>query len=200
MDSAEAPRPVAKRPARHRIGWWVGIGALLVALGAVDLLVHDLNSPAQGVVHQTVVADASAKVTPPLKVEGKAVIFEYPASLEKIKPDTLSPGDIEKFLFTMPTHHAWSLAIQVKSLAGGTLTGDSGYNLRKQNPQQYTEQVSVVNGMTISVMSDKSGPYNQVAFIPHGNLVAEVALSGTDSSDTSSQKIFDTVIDTWQWR
>jgi hypothetical protein len=84
-------------------------------------------------------------------------------------------------------------------LPGGTLAGDGSYNFRKQNPQQYIEQTRTINGAAVSIMTDHSGAYSQVAFMPHGEMVAEVALSGERSSDAPSQTIFNTVLGSWHW-
>ncbi len=176
----------------------MSLGILLAVWGVALLIIRSLNMPAQGIVTQHN-QDAGQNSEQLMSVNGKTATFKYPISLQKIKPDTLAVGDVEKFLFSDTEHKGRSLAIRVKELPGGVLAQNGDYNMRKQNPQQYTEQTLTVNGAMVSIMTDINSMHDKVAFMPHDQLIAEVAFSGGESSDTQSQAIFTTVLNSWQW-
>lgn len=199
MTSEQTNEPdSAYLPRRSRTKTWVGIGTLVGLMAVALFVLHILSSPAQGVITPRLQA-TNTDSQQPVIIKTKTVAFKYPSQLQKIKADNLAAGDIEKFLFSYPQHGSWSLAILVKKLPGGALAADGNYNLRKQNPEQYTEQTRTINGATVSVMTDHVGSSGQVAFMPHANMVAELALSGSESGSDESQAIFNTVLNSWQW-
>lgn len=196
-DSKPKPGRTPRRP-KH-LKFWLVVGMLLVLWAAALFTQHILNTPAQGIVAERTAIDNGSSTERLIRLNGKTAKFQYPAQIQKLKTDNLAVGDIEKFLFNKPEHGNWSLTVLIKRLPSGVLAADGNYNLRKQNPQQYVEQTRTINGAAVSVMTDHSGAYNQVAFMPHGEIVAEVSLSGAESNDADSQAILNTVLNSWQW-
>jgi len=198
MDNSEAhgpDPPVA--PQRHGVKLLFIAMAALLLLGTGVFFVRTINKPATGTIGTPETPQPPSNA--PITVIGKTVTFQYSSLLQRVTPDKLTTGDVEKFLFIEPQSTGWTLAIRVKNLPSGSLANDGDYNLRKQNPQQYTEEKQTINSMTISIMSDQSGTHNKVAFIPHGTLLAELALSGSPG-DATSQQLFNDILQSWRWR
>jgi hypothetical protein len=194
------PEPLPELPPRpqRRLKAWVSVGVLLTLVVLAFGVLHILNTPAQGIITEHAVQATGQQNTQQILVSGKTVTFRYPTSIQKTKPDILAVGDVEKFLFVRPQLSAWSLAIQIRQLPSGVLEDDGGYNLRKQHPELYEEQKSIINGMSVSVMSDKRNA-DKVAFIVHNKLVASIAVSGDDTQNASTDNVFSGVLSSWQW-
>jgi hypothetical protein len=79
------------------------------------------------------------------------------------------------------------------------LTSDSAYNLRKQTPEKYAEQQVVINGIDVSIMTDKANNGDKTAFIMHNGLVADIAMSGGGKDDVASDEAFTLILQTWLW-
>jgi|GEM_PF-3072242 len=184
-----------RRPSTRLIVWGV---VLILMLSVSGYFLYLISQPAQGVVTTTVTTTATKVVQSPRTVRGKATSFKYPADIQAVQPDVLAVGDVEKFLFIRSQLSAWSLAIQVKRLPSGNLSDDSSYNLRRQNPAQYSEQQMKINGLPVTVMSNTASS-DKVAFLLHNGLVAEVAVSGTSKDDARSEAAFTLVLNSWEW-
>jgi hypothetical protein len=173
-------------------------GILIVLGGVLAAFTYNLSQPAQGVVTQPIQNTANADTTPST-AKGKTVTFEYPSTIQQVKADTLAVGDIEKFLFTRHQLQAWTMAIQIKKLPSGLLADDSAYNLRKQNPQQYAEESTTINGRQVVIMTYKTAAFSKTAFISHDGKLADISVSGGQADDTVSEQVLESVLNTWQW-
>jgi hypothetical protein len=179
--------------------------ATLVLLGglaaAAILVAHAANSPSEGVIKAAPPMPASRQSSgSPVTVRGKTASFQYPGVMRQTKADALTSGDVEKFAFVNPDMPPWNLSIQVRKLPSGQLADDGSYNFRHVHPEQYTEQKLTANGAPASIMSDRTAGFGKVAFLVHGGLAAEIALTSTDTADTAQlQAALMTVTQTWHW-
>jgi hypothetical protein len=183
---------------RKRTKLFILSGVFVCIIGSIVGLTYNLNQPANGIVTSPAQAAAKKKSTFNT-VTGKAVSFQYPTTIQSQKPENLSVGDVEKFMFGQVSRRAWQLAIQIKRIPSGLLADESGYNYRLQNPGQFEEQISEINGMTVRTMVDKTKTGDKVAFLTHQGLVATVALSGAESVDADSEAAWGVLLNSWQW-
>ena len=197
MDRSEVPdlKPLITPPRTRRYKLLILLGVVALLLQGGVYVAQRLNSPVVGVVHAPKVASEPAPSS--ITVHGKTVTFTYPDTLKRINPSNLAPNETEKFLFINGQYNGWTLAIQIKQLPGGLLANNSSYTLRQRAPQQYKEEKVAINGMNVSIMADQNVAGNKVAFIPHANLVAEIAL--TNGDDAQSQQLFTDLLESWQW-
>ena len=169
---------------------------------ATVVIARAADSPSEGVIKTRQVASAAPRQGPGalMKIHGKTVSFQYPHTLYRTKADVLTAGDVEKFSFVNPTVPPWDLDIQIRTLPSGQLADDGSYNLRLHHPEQYVEQKLTINGALVSIMSDQTASFSKVAFLTHNGLVAEIALTSTDTANTDQlQSALLTVIQTWHW-
>jgi len=194
--AAEAKVQRSPRVSRRKV---LVRGVILFGLlGAVGYILYVFSQPATGVITSTVATAPTAPEATPRTVKGKTATFRYPATIQAVKPDALAAGDVEKFLFIRSQLSAWSMATLVKHVPNNTFASDGSYNLRKQHPEQYDEEQSSINGMTVVIMADKQTS-DKVAFILHDGLIAEIAVSGGDQNDTASDAAFTMVLHSWHW-
>jgi len=179
---------------------------LLIIVPLVSLIVAGVlvakaaNSPSEGVVQASKSLPAKQDSESVLTVRGKTASFQYLSVLHQTKADALSAGDVEKFSFVNPAVPPWDLDIQVRKLPSGQLADDGSYNLRLHHPEQYTEQKTTINGALIPIMSDKTAGFGKVAFLTHGGLVAEIAMTSSGTSQTDQiQASLLKVLQTWHW-
>lgn len=177
---------------------------IVVPLGGLAaagiLIARAANSPSEGVIKAAKAPASQQSSGSPVTARGKTVSFQYPDVLHQTKADALSAGDVEKFSFVNPAIPPWDLDIQIRRLPSGQLADDGSYNLRLHHPEQYTEQELTINGTPVPIMSDQTAGFGKVAFLTHGGLVAEVALTSTDTADNNQlQAALMKVLQTWHW-
>ena len=128
------------------------------------------NSPSVGTINT--LTTRATTTTSLLSAEGKTFSFSYPSSFLPGQSKQLSKGDVEKLSFITTDQSPWNLDIQIRQLAGGQISNDGSYNLRKTNPDIYTEQVVKLNSNTAYIMASNTGVYNKVVFIVNGKIDA----------------------------
>lgn len=156
------------------------------------------NSPSIG---RIITSNAVREISPTLlTVEGKTFSFSYPSSFQPGQSKSLSESDIEKFAYVTSDISPWNLNIQVRKLSGGLITSDSSYNLRKANPDTYTEQVITLNSNIAHIMASNAGGYSKIAFIIHNNIDANISLMSNSSADSEKMDaVLIQIISSWKW-
>lgn len=135
-----------------------------------------------------------------MATHGKTISFSYPSTLHLAKADALSSGDVEKFALVSTQEPPWNISIQIRKLPSGQLTDDGSYNLRKTHPELYKEQQLTLGQQKVVIMSEQNAGYAKVAFLVHGGLVAEIAISNSSSlNNTMLDQAVNSLISSWQW-
>jgi len=156
------------------------------------------NSPAVGTINS--LTTNATKTTTLLTAEGKTFSFSYPSSFLPGPSKPLSTGDVEKFSFITTNQSPWNLNIQIRKLAGGQISNDGSYNLRKTYPDIYTEQVVTLNLNTAYIMASNTGGYNKVVFMVNGNIDANISLlSGSSADSPKMDAVLNQIISSWKW-
>ena len=92
--------------------------------------------------------------------------------------------------------------ITINHLHEPGLTYDANYLLRKNHPAQYRPSTVTAGGNTFTVMTDtQAGDFAKAAFALHGDLSADISLTGDDSSgDSTLAAAFQQILLSWQWQ
>ncbi len=122
----------------------------------------------------------------PVKINGSYISFNYPKGVPLSSRALQSPISLETFTFYTKDVHSWLLAVDVTRTPTGQLSENSGYNLRKENPGQFSENIVNINGHQFNIMTDNTDTtgYSKVAYTTHDNYIATIALSGYDAKGT----------------
>ena len=182
----------------------LGFG-LVVILGGVILFIKQFSQPDQGIIK---VGGSSS--SPPTSItvslvptlgSDKYVSFDYPSGMSKQSSAVVVAPSVADFIFTARDIQSWLLAIDITSDPSGNLANNSGYTLRKNNPNEYHESQVMIHGVAIPVMTDTTAPaFSQVAFLSHENWVATVSLIGDDADGAQPlQTSFNMVLNSWHW-
>lgn len=156
------------------------------------------NSPSIG---QIFTSNTVREISPTLlTVEGKTFSFSYPSSFQPGQTRPLTKGDVEKFTFVSPSLSPWNLSIQIRELSDGLITSDGSYNLRKTNPDTYTEQIITLNSNKAYIMTSNTGGYSKIAFVIHNNIDANIILTSSSSADSEKMDaVLIQIISSWKW-
>lgn len=173
-------------------------GVLVLIITILSFGNNYFNSPSTG---QIITSDAVKEVSPTtLTVEGITFSFSYPSTFQPSQTRPLTNGDVEKFTFVSPSLSPWNLSIQIRELAGGQISNDGSYNLRKTNPDTYTEEIVTLNSNKAYIMTSNTGGYNKVAFIVHDNIDANISLQSGSSADSEKMDaVLNQIISSWKW-
>lgn len=160
-----------------------------------------INQPARGVISRQTLTESAESPAPSLiTVHGRTALFQHPANFQPTAPDKLGAQDVEKFSFVNRQIPASNLTIQIRKLPTASLKDDSAYAYRKLHPEQYANLPLTVSDQSVPILADQSGGFNQVAFLAHGQLVAEIALNSGDSSQTGQlRQVLAAVVTSWHW-
>ena len=158
------------------------------------------NSPSAGTVSTKTVQTTTKASDTTLTIEGKTFSFSYSSVFQPTTASSLASNDIEKFSFVTFQSSPWNLSIIVSNLPTGRVENDGSYNLRKTNPDIYTEQVVSFNSNTMHIMTSNSGGYNKVVFIGHGNIEAVITLTSNSSADSLiMDRALNQILSSWKW-
>jgi hypothetical protein len=183
------------------------IGSVLLGLTGLCGVVYavmQLNQPVQGVIKVGPAKPGPDSFTvslAPKTQTGRYASFSYPAGMTPRRPEPVRAPYVASYAYNARNVESWVLAVDIANNPTGTLSGNSSYNLRKNNPAQYLESQTIVNGQTVTVMTDITvGSFSKVAYFTHGHLLATVSLLGNDASGTQPlQTSFDMALSSWHW-
>jgi hypothetical protein len=174
------------------------IGVIIILILIIVGIIKMMSGPANGKV--AIVKPIVGVSTKTLTTEGKTFSFQYPSVFVPAQTDKLADNDIEKMSYVYRKEGSWNLDISIHKLPSGDLISDSSYNLRKTNIEKYSDQVATYAGNPIHIITDISGGYNKVAFIPQSRMIAYVALNSNSAADTLNlNKVLDQILSTWKW-
>ena len=131
----------------------------------------------------------------------KGVYFslDYDSSFSDVTNiSTSDPNSLEQYRLHKPGQSGQSIVLSIRNLPAGGLKEDASYRLRKSKPAEYTETNVAVGSATATLMRKNTGE-EVVAFLPHGKLLATVAVEGTTpDADLTEPAI--TLLKSMQWR
>ncbi len=170
---------------------------LLFIVGGIGIN-RSMSGPSSGDVSASKPIDSVSIKT--LSVEGKTFSFQYPDVFVPTPENSLSANDIEKMSFVYRKESPWNLDISIRSMPSGNLIDDSSYAIRVADKEKYSDQVSTYAGGEIHIVTDISGGYNKVAFIPQARMIAYVSLRSLSGADNISlNKALNQILTTWKW-
>lgn len=179
--------------------------SVIAFIAIVSFIVSKLNQP---VTNSVTASNGSASSTyyninlAPVKITGSYVSFNSPKGLPLVSRSIISPISVEDFSFYTKDIYSWTLAIDIIRTPDGQLNQSSSYNLRKDHPEQYSEDVQSINGKQFDVMTDTNfnQGFSKVAYISNGSLIGIISLIGDDSAGTGPlATTFNMVLGSWQW-
>lgn len=174
--------------------------ALLVI--GFSLLIHQLRKPVSASNISTA-GNTSIPMPPqPILVDGTYAKFSYPGGMQPMTGMEGPMGEeVAVYNYKMPDTVPWHLAITINHLHEPGLSYDTNFLVRKNHPDQYQQSTLTANGNTFTVMTDtQAGGFAKVAFVLHGDLSADISLTGDDSSgDTTLAQAFQQVLTAWRW-
>ena len=177
----------------------IGLGVIAVVVGVYIL--HKLTGP----VKAHIITAASVSNPPPaalVSVNGTYASFSYPGSLTPAQNAQGATGnELAVYSYTKPDVQTWHLNITINNLQQPTLTADSNYLLRINDPTRYQSNTETISGNTFAIMTDTQvGGFSEVAFTLHNGVSADISLTGDDSSGgTTLATVFQEVLNTWDW-
>ena len=146
-------------------------------------------------------ATVSAIDPTPVAVQNAYADFVYPLGMRPTAQGDKTPPLLASYQYVYQGSGSWQLAISINRLAEPTLTDDSGYGLRKADPDRYQESTITIGSNTFVVMTDmQANGFNRVAFLLHGTLSADIAVYGNDPlGDDGLTAVFKQVLSSWHW-
>jgi hypothetical protein len=182
----------------RKITFYTCIGLGLVIAVVLIIFAHNIIEPVT-TTNITTPTVAVQQVSPPVQVKGKYASFSYPGSL-KPAPGATSSG-LGSYSYTKVDIESWQLEIEINELSQPSLSADTGYVLRENDPSRY-QATTVVNGKnTFIIMSDtQAGGFSKVAFSLDGDKSVDISLIGDDPSGNAAlANTFREVLQSWQW-
>lgn len=180
---------------------WLPLVVLGLIGGGIGIY-KAINGSATGTLSQTTLKPAAtAAPSAPVSVSGNYVSFSRPADYTPIAGDKLSDALFENFAYAnrklLP---AADLYVSVVPLPSGNLADDSSYHFRQLNPDKYQPEAWDVGGVQVPLMDQTGGGFYKVAYVAHGSLAAEVALScGSSANDSTLNNDLKTVLTSLKW-
>ena len=175
-----------------------GVVILILVLMIFSVIKDYFSSPSQGVVSESA-QETKTKVNL-LGFVGKKFSFSYPSFFQPLQTSAVDGSDIEKYSFAAPQTATWNINIKVSVLSQPTLANDPSYNLRKTNPQDYTEEIVKLGNNEAHIMTSTGGGYSKVAFLINDSIDASIVLSSSSSLDSAKLDIvLNQIIASWKW-
>jgi hypothetical protein len=164
-------------------------GFILIVVFVINSIISNLNSPVSGKVtvgNDTAHPNTTIRVNLKPKLQnGTFVSFYYPTGLSpRPTNNPITAPDLENYTYRVADITSWLLSVNISILKGATLSGDSGYLLRFNDPATYKESTVSANNQSYTVFSDQNAAFSKVAYIIHGNKLASITLSGDDNAGT----------------
>jgi len=183
------------------------IGGLLIVLLLGGYLVsRSVFGPSHGrATHSGATLPSQRPITEPLPattVSSKYFQLDLPTGYKPQEPQTASGLLFTQTLTKPSTTGSLIITIAIKQLPEGSLSADPDFHLREtQSRYHLTNQV--FNGEVVHLATDTDSAA-VVAFWPHGNYVATIAVrSGVSNpfgDDTAEQQSLQPLLKAWQWR
>jgi hypothetical protein len=179
---------------------------LCLLVGGGVLWLHELSKPTSAKVFTTVGSTAptpvsqTATLTP---VHNPYANFSYPNTLSPLAGmDGPHGEEVALYNYGKQDVVPWHLAITINHLQQPSLNSDSGYMVRKDRPSQYQATTITSGSNTFIVMTDtQAGGFGKAAFILHGDLSADISLTGDDSLGGSTlAQVFLQILQSWEWQ
>lgn len=184
----------------------IAFTVLCLLIGGGILWLHELSKPSSAKVFTTVgsTAPVPASQTATLTlVHNPYASFSYPNTLSPLAGmDGPHGEEVAVYNYGKQDVVSWHLAVSINHLQQPTLTSDSSYMVRKDRPSQYQATTVTSGANTFIVMTDmQAGGFGKTAFILHGDLSADISLTGDDSSGGSTlAQAFQQVLQSWKWQ
>jgi hypothetical protein len=178
----------------------ISLAVIIVVVGA--FFIHGLIEPVT-TTNITVAAAPATPTIPPVEVKGTYASFSYPGTLKPLTGLSGPTGDeLAVYNFGKPDIESWHLAISINQLSQPTLTDDSGYVLRENDPSLYQPSYATYGKNAFSIMTyTKAGDFNETAFMLDGDKSADISLIGNDPSGISVlANAFRQVLQSWNWQ
>lgn len=176
-------RQYLKRHAR----WVVAGGILLVIIGAGLAVYGSLSSPVNGSVNSPAPATKSTTAPTLAHAQGSYASFSYPSTYSKAAASPPAGTMVEAFaLANRGAVPPADIDVSILQLPSGQLADDGSYHYRQVDPSKYRPETWTIAGASVPIMDDTSGGYAKVAFLVHGQLVAEISVSCTSSADSTT--------------
>lgn len=175
---------------------------ILLVAGCIFLL-HKLNKPVNAPAITTAGNTAVPIPPQPIAVSNAYARFSYPGTMQVMAGAEGPMGDeVAVYNYKMSDVVPWHLAITINHLQEPELTYDSSYLLRKNHPTEYRASTATSGSNTFAVMADtQAGGFSKVAYSLHGDLSADISLTGDDASgDSTLAQAFQQVLQSWQWQ
>lgn len=177
-----------------------------LVIGGSALWLHELSRPASAKVFTTVGSTAVAPTDQAATlstVHNPYASFSYPNPLSPLAGmDGPHGEEVAIYNYGKQDVVPWHLAVAINHLQQPSLSSDSGYTLRKNHPSRYQATTVTSGANTFIVMTDtQAGGFNKAAFLLHGDLSADISLTGDDSSGGSTlAQAFQQVLQSWKWQ
>lgn len=166
---------------------------IVAVLLVFAFVLHNLKSPAIGTINQTPPqhAEAADPYANPAKFSGKYISYTYPAHYRKI-PSTLTGSylQVDDYYATDRSQKQISIGVTQENL-----NSDTGFILRKQHPETYTQEPMTRSGAYI--FSSGVNGSEKTAFVSHSGYVASITLSAPGNWDLSQD--LQTIISSLRW-
>jgi hypothetical protein len=166
---------------------------LLAVILILSLVIHNLKSPAIGTINQTPPdkAEAQDPFAKPMQLTGKYISYSAPAHYRKIASTTTgSYLQVDNFYATDQSEKQISVGVMKEDL-----NTDTGFNLRKQHPDTYTQEPMSRSGAYIFDSSANGTEKN--AFVSHGGYVASISLTAPAGWDLDQD--LQTILSSLKW-
>lgn len=175
-----------------------GVVILILVLMIFSVVTDYFSSPSQGVISQSA-QEKSTKVNL-LGFVGKKFSFSYPNYFQPLQTSAVDGSDIEKYAFAATQTTTWNINVRVSTLSQPTLANDPSYNLRKTNPQTYSNEVVILGNNKAHIMTYTGGGYSKVVFLINDSIDASIVLSSSSSLDSAKMDIvLNQIIASWKW-
>jgi hypothetical protein len=191
-------RSVFRRRWVRRLSVSLVIIGVLVGIGAYAL--HYVDEPTQGTITAVVPTNTVKPVTQ-VSLHGTYADFVYPRDFQVSPVGAGQPPQIANYSFVSHAGQSVVLGVQILSIPSGILTEDNSYNYRKVTTAQFKQDIKVINGQNIYIMTDITTPiFNKTAFFSHAGKVASVNINGGGPEDLDKlDATLTAVVSSWQW-
>ena len=181
--------------------WYFGLTAIIVIAVGIFVVKQLSNGPAVGTVLPSnapavTVVKSAIEMTP---VAGKTASFARPSLFALLQAEPAAQPILESYRFMHKDIQTSQLSVTI--LRVDAAGADSSLQLRRSQPQNYTESTAVNSSNSFVIMTNTSaGKFDQVAYTIHGGMAGEIALSGSDQAGGNQlEEEFTKVLNSWTW-
>jgi hypothetical protein len=180
--------------------------AILLVMVAISvpavLAIRQLQAPGEGTViknDETLGSFDPSAGSRPATLNGEHFSLSYDSGFSDVTDISRNDTNaLEQYRLRRPGQGGTSLVLSIRKLPPGGLAEDASYRLRKIKPNDYVESSVTVGNATATLMRATAGG-EVVAFLPHGNLLATLAVAGSGGSEDLT-KLAVSTLDKLVWR